>query len=94
MATGKTELVSILSEKTGSTNKQASQFIDAFLETVSEKLAAGERVQLIGFGTFMTRRSEARQGRNPGTGEKISIPAKTVPAFKPGRGLKDRVNGR
>ncbi len=94
MATGKTELTTIIAEKTGFTQKQAAQFIDAFLQTVEEKLAAGERVQLVGFGTFMAREKEARQGRSPATGETIEIPAKTLPVFKPGKGLKDKVNGR
>ncbi len=92
MSTGKTELSSIISEKMGTTKKQASQFIDAFIETVGGKLAANEKVQLTGFGTFMTRNNAARQGTNPGNGEKINIPAKTVPAFKPGKGLKSLVN--
>ena len=62
--------------------------------SLTESLAAGEKVQLIGFGTFLTRKSETRQGRNPGTGEAITIPEKTAAAFKPGKGLKDKVNGR
>ena len=94
MAMGKKEMTSVIVEKTGFTQKQAAQFIDAFTETVTEKLAANEKVQLIGFGTFLTRKSKARQGRNPGTGEPITIPEKTAAAFKPGKGLKDKVNGR
>ncbi len=92
MTTGKTELSNIISEKMGTTKKQASQFINAFTETVSEKMAAQERVQLTGFGTFTTRKNAARKGTNPGTGKKINIPAKNAPAFKPGKGLKDSVN--
>ena len=91
--TGKAELVTIIAEKTGFTKKDATQFIDAFLQTVEEKLAEGERVQLVGFGTFMAREKESRQGRNPATGQKIEIPAMTVPVFKPGTGLKNKVNG-
>ncbi len=94
MATGKTEMVTIIAEKTGFTKKQATQFIDAFLQTVEEKLAEGERVQLVGFGTFMAKEREARQGRSPATGETIEIPAKTLPVFKPGKGLKDSLKGR
>ncbi len=92
VATGKKELVGFLAEKTGATQKQTTEFIDAFTETVGEKLATGEKVQLVGFGTFLTRKSEARQGRNPATGEAISIPSSVVPAFKPGKGLKEKVN--
>ena len=91
---GKKEMTSVIAEKTGSTQKQAAQFIDAFTETITESLAANERVQLIGFGTFLTRKSEARQGRNPGTGEVITIPARNTPVFKPGKGLKDSLNSK
>ena len=91
MATGKKELVGIIAEKTGSTQKQATEFIDAFTETVGEKHATGDKVQLVGFGTFMARKREARQGRSPATGEVITIPSSVVPAFKPGKGLKEKV---
>ncbi len=94
MATGKTELTTIIAEKTGFTKKQAAQFIEALLETVTGKLVAGDRVQLIGFGTFMAREKEARQGRSPATGETITIPQKTVPFFRPGKGLREKVGGR
>lgn len=92
MPTGKRDLVKILSEKTGLAQKQTTQLIDAFIETVGEKLAEGDRVQLMGFGTFMTRKREGREGRKPGTGEKITILASIAPAFKPGKGLKEKVN--
>jgi len=91
MATGKKELTGMIAEKTEMTKKQAAEFIDAFTDSVSERLAANDRVQLTGFGTFMTRKSKAREGRNPRTGEKMKIPAKTSPVFKPGKGLKDVV---
>ena len=94
MTIGKKEMTATIAEKTGFTQKQAAQFIDAFLQTVEEKLAAGEKVQLTGFGTFLTIKREAREGRNPGTGEPITIPEKTAAVFKPGKGLKDKVNGR
>ncbi len=93
MVMGKKEMTTIIAEKTGFSKKQAAQFIDVFTETVSENLTAGEKVQLTGFGTFLTRKSKARQGRNPGTGEPITIPEKTAAVFKPGKGLKDKVNG-
>lgn len=92
MPTGKRDLVKILSEKTGLAQKQTTQVIDAFIETVGEKLAEGDKVQLTGFGTFMTRKREGREGRNPVTGEKIAIPASIASTFKPGKGLKEKVN--
>ena len=94
MTTGKKEMTTAIAEKTGFTQKQAAQFIDAFQETVTERLAAGEKVQLTGFGTFLTRKSEARQGRNPGTGEPIIIPEKMAAVFKLGKGLKDSLNSK
>ena len=93
LSLGKKELVGILAGKTGFTQKQASEFIDAFTETVGEKLGEGNKVQLMGFGTFMTRKRESREGRNPGTGEKIAIPASSAPVFKPSKILKEKVNG-
>ena len=94
MTTGKKEMTAIIAEKTGFTQKQAAQFIDAFQETVTEKLVAGDRVQLIGFGTFMANKRSARKGRSPATGEPITIPEKIMPVFKPGKGLKDKVNSK
>lgn len=94
MPSGKKELVGIIAEKTGSTQKQTKEFIDAFVETITEKLVTSEKVQLVGFGTFLARKREARQGRSPATGEAISIPSSVVPAFKPGKGLKDSVNNK
>lgn len=92
MTTGKAELVKEISQKTGMTQKQGAEFLNAFVETVEEKLARGEKVQLIGFGTFMARKREAREGRKPGTNEVISIPASMVPSFKAGKSLKDKLN--
>ncbi|HHT47255.1 MAG TPA: HU family DNA-binding protein [Firmicutes bacterium] len=92
MTTGKVELAKAISQKTGATQKQASQFINSFIETVEEKLAEGEKVQLVGFGTFLTRKREKREGRKPGTGEKIEIPASIAPVFKAGKGLKEKLN--
>lgn len=94
MATGKTELAGIIAEKTGSTKKQASQLVDTFLETVMQELAEGKKVQLVGFGKFMARRREARKGRSPATGEVINIPSSVAPVFKPGKGLKERLNNK
>lgn len=92
MTTGKTELVKEIAQKTGMTQKHGAEFLNAFLETVVEKLAKGEKVQIIGFGTFSARKRDAREGRKPGTGEKINIPASIAPSFKAGKSLKDRLN--
>lgn len=87
----KTELVSAVSEKTEFSKKESAQIVDALFATIEEKLAEGEKVQLIGFGTFEVRDRAARKGRNPQTGAEIEIPASKVPAFKPGKALKDAV---
>ncbi len=92
MSLTKTSMVAQIAEKTGLTKKDASMFLDAFMETVEESLAKGDKIQLVGFGTFMVRHREAREGRSPATGEKIQIPASTVPVFKPGKRLKDKVS--
>ncbi len=94
MAISKKELAAILAERTNSTQKQATEFINVFTNAITEKLASGDKVQLVGFGTFLTRKREAKQGRNPATGETINIPASIAPVFKPGKGLKDRVNSK
>lgn len=87
----KTELVSVVSEKTEFSNKESAQIVDALFASIEEALAKGEKVQLIGFGTFEVRERAARKGRNPQTGAEIEIPASKVPAFKPGKALKDAV---
>ncbi len=92
MSITKASIVSQITEKTGLTKKDASMFLDAFMETVEESLAKGDKVQLVGFGTFLVRQREAREGRSPATGEKIQIPASKVPVFKPGKRLKDKVS--
>lgn len=88
----KTELVSVVSEKTEFSKKESAQIVDALFASIEEALAKGEKVQLIGFGTFEVRERAARKGRNPQTGAEIEIPASKVPAFKPGKALKDAVN--
>jgi DNA-binding protein HU-beta len=75
----------------GITKKQAGEAVDAFIEAVKGSLAKGEKVSLIGFGTFNVKERAAREGRNPRTGKKIKIPKKKVPSFKPGKELKDSV---
>ena len=87
----KTELVSVVSEKTEFSKKESAQIVDALFASLEEALAKGEKVQLIGFGTFEVRERAARKGRNPQTGAEIEIPASKVPAFKPGKALKDAV---
>ncbi len=73
------------------TKKDATKAVDAIFETISEALKEGDKVQLIGFGNFEVRERSARKGRNPQTGEEIEIAASKVPAFKPGKALKDVV---
>ncbi len=87
----KTELVAAIVEKTGSTKKDAEAIMNATFEAISDALANGDKVSLIGFGNFEVRERAAREGKNPQTGEKIQIAACKVPAFKPGKALKDRV---
>jgi len=88
----KTELVSSVAEKADITKKDAEKVIASVLETIEGALAAGDKVQLVGFGTFEVRERAARTGRNPKTGEEIQIDATKVPAFKAGKALKDAVN--
>lgn len=88
----KQELVVKLAERTGTYKAVAERFVNAFTDIVSEALVDGDKVQLIGFGTFETRERSARSARNPQSGEKIVIQAKTVPAFKAGKAFKDAVN--
>jgi DNA-binding protein HU-beta len=87
----KTELVKEVAEQAELTQKDATKAVDALIETISETLAQGEKIQLIGFGTFEVRDRSARKGRNPQTGEEIEIAASKVPAFKPGKELKEAV---
>lgn len=87
----KAELIDSVARKTGLTKKDATSAVDAVFETIQENLSEGNKVQLIGFGNFEVRQRAARKGRNPQTGEEIKIPASKVPAFKPGKALKDSV---
>ena len=86
------DLITELSDKTKMTGAAAGRFLNAFIDIVSEALSEGDKVQIIGFGTFETRERAARSGHNPKTGKAVRIAAKTVPAFKAGKGLKDAVN--
>lgn len=87
----KKELIAEVAQKSGLAKKDAEKALDAFVEAVSAELEKGESVQLVGFGTFEVRQRAARDGKNPRTGETIHLPAARVPAFKAGKGLKDRV---
>lgn len=87
----KTELVAALAEKTGASKKDTDNTLNAFTEVIIEALKRDGKVQLPGFGTFELRTRAARTGRNPHTGEAIEIAAAKVPAFKPGKGLKDAI---
>ena len=87
----KQELINAIAENKNLTKKDTAAFLDAFVSVVSDKLAAGEPVQLMGFGTFDVKKRDARQGRNPRTGETVTIEAKKVPVFKAGKALKDKV---
>ena len=88
----KAELIANVAKKAELTQKDTEAAVNAFFSTVQESLAAGENVQVIGFGTFEVRERAARVGRNPQTGEEIQIAAAKVPAFKPGKALKAAVN--
>ena len=88
----KTELIAAMSEEAGLTKKDAEKALDAFTDTVSKALTAGDKVQLVGFGTFETTKRAAREGRNPQTGKTVKIAASVAPKFKAGKALKDIVN--
>lgn len=89
----KTELVAAVAEKTGMTRAAAAEAVNALLDTVTNTLAEGEDIAMPGFGTFTVRERAARTGRNPQTGAEMQIEASKAPAFKPGKTLKDAVNG-
>ena len=87
----KADLIQAVVEKTGLTKKDSASAVDAIIEGITESLAKNVKVQLVGFGTFEVRNRQAREGRNPATGETIKIAASKVPAFKAGKALKDKV---
>ena len=88
----KSELVAAVAAKGEITKKDAEKAVAAFAEVITESLVKGEKVQLIGFGTFEAKARPARVARNPRTGEEIKIAASKAPAFKAGKALKDKVN--
>lgn len=88
----KAELITSVAEKSGLTKKDAEAALKSLIEAVGEALQKGEKVQLVGFGTFETKSRKARVGRNPRTKEEITIPEATIPVFKAGKELKDKVS--
>jgi DNA-binding protein HU-beta len=88
----KAELIEEIAKKTELPRRDVSDVVDHVLETVKGALAHGEKVQLIPFGSFEVRKRKAREGRNPKTGEKLMIAARSVPAFHPGKDLREAVN--
>ena len=87
----KTELIAAVAESAGLTKKDAERVLNATIDTITDSLVKGEKVQISGFGTFEIKDREARIGRNPHTKEAIDIPATRVPTFKPSKALKDNV---
>ena len=88
----KTELVAEIAEKANTSKKEAEVVLRAFTDVVTEQLKKGEKIQLVGFGTFEVSERSARTGRNPQTGEEMQIAASKAPKFKAGKALKDAVN--
>ena len=87
----KAELIAAAAMRAELSKKDTEKVINAVFETISEELAAGEKVSVVGFGSFDVKQRPERVGRNPATGEEITIPASRVPQFKPGKALKDAV---
>ena len=87
----KTELIAEIAKKAGLSKKDAEKALNATIETISDAVAKQEKVQLVGFGSFETKTRAAHTGRNPRTKEAMEFPAKTVPVFKAGKALKDKV---
>jgi len=87
----KAELVEEVVSRTGLTKKAARETVDTITSAITDSLARGEKVTLVGFGSFKVRKRNSRRGRNPQTGKEIQIPAKDVPKFEPGKNLKEAV---
>ena len=90
----KSELIAAMADKTGETKKNAEASLNALIDVITEALVNGDKVQLVGFGSFEVRKRAARKGRNPQTKEEIKIPASKAPVFKAGKALKDLVNNK
>ncbi|MCI8466330.1 MAG: HU family DNA-binding protein [Lachnospiraceae bacterium] len=89
----KTELIAAVAEQAELSKKDAEKAVSALIDVISDELVKGERVQLVGFGTFEVSERAERDGRNPRTGETMKIAASRMPRFKVGKALKDKVNG-
>ena len=87
----KTELIAAVAEKTDLSKKDADAAVSAVLGAITDALKAGDKIQLVGFGTFEVAERPEREGRNPSTGKTMTVPASKVPAFKAGKALKDAV---
>ena len=90
----KTDLINSIASKSGLNKKNSEAALNAFIDSVEEALEGGDKVVLVGFGTFEVRQRAARKGRNPQTKKEITIPASKAPVFKAGKGLKDIVKAR
>ncbi len=90
----KAELIAAVAAQTNETKKNAEASVNAVVDAITEALVKGDKVQLVGFGSFEVRKRAARKGRNPQTREEIKIPASKAPVFKAGKALKDAVNKR
>lgn len=88
----KTDLISSIAAKSGLSKKSSEVALNAVIDSIQDALKAGEKVTLVGFGTFEVRKRAERKGRNPQTKEEITIPASNAPVFKAGKGLKEKVN--
>lgn len=87
----KGEVVDVIAQKTNVTKKQADAIVTAMVATIVEAVSTGDKISLVGFGNFEVRNRQAREGRNPKTGEKMQITASRVPAFAPGKAFKERI---
>ncbi len=88
----KTELITAVAAGAGITKKQAAAAVEAFVAAAEDTVAAGDKLSLLGFGTFEAKSYKETTARNPRTGEKVAVPAKTVPVFKAGKSFKEKVN--
>ncbi len=88
----KAELIEVMAEKANTSKAAAKRFLDSFTDTVTDTLKQGDKVTLVGFGTFSVAERKARKGRNPRTGKEISIPGGKAPKFKAGKGMKDKLS--
>ena len=88
----KTELIAAMADQAGLSKKDAEKALKAFTDIVADELKKGEKIQLVGFGTFEVSERAARTGRNPQTGAEMNIPASKAPKFKAGKALKDSIN--